>query len=139
MFKNYQELASLNGEVQMLYPSSLSGSAYPRGLVSWCSDPQPRAQITAILTLKSFPEFPFLNGLQLLSVSDSCNLKDCSPPGPSVHGILQARILEWVAIPFSRGSSRPRDGTSISHICPGRVLNHLSYQGSHTFPAHLVL
>ena len=34
---------------------------------------------------------------------------DCSPPGSSVHGILQARILEWEAIPFSRGSSRPRD------------------------------
>ena len=35
----------------------------------------------------------------------------CSPPGSFVHGILQARILDWVAIPFSRGSSRPRDGT----------------------------
>ena len=35
---------------------------------------------------------------------------DCGPPVCSVHGILQARILEWVAIPFSRGSSRPRDG-----------------------------
>ena len=34
-----------------------------------------------------------------------------SPPGPSVHGILQARILEWVAIPFSRGSSQPKDQT----------------------------
>ena len=34
---------------------------------------------------------------------------DCSPPGSSVHGILQARILEWVAIPFSSGSSQPRD------------------------------
>ena len=34
---------------------------------------------------------------------------DCSPPGNSVHGTLQARILEWAAIPFSRGSSRPRD------------------------------
>ena len=39
---------------------------------------------------------------------------DCSPPGSSVHRILQARILEWVAIPFSRGSSRPRDWTRIS-------------------------
>ena len=39
---------------------------------------------------------------------------DCSPPDSSVHGILQARILEWVAIPFSRGSSRPRDWTQIS-------------------------
>ena len=39
---------------------------------------------------------------------------DCSLPGSSVHGILQARILEWVAIPFSRGSSRPRDWTQVS-------------------------
>ena len=36
-----------------------------------------------------------------------CNPTDCSPPGSSVHGILQVRILEWVAIPFSRGSSQP--------------------------------
>ena len=41
---------------------------------------------------------------------------DCSPPGSSIHGILQARILEWVAIPFSRGSSRPRNWTCISCI-----------------------
>ena len=40
----------------------------------------------------------------------------CSPPGSSVHGILQARMLEWVAIPFSRESSRPRDLTWVSHI-----------------------
>ena len=36
-------------------------------------------------------------------------LKDCSPPGSSVHEISQARILEWVVIPFPRGSSQPRD------------------------------
>ena len=40
-----------------------------------------------------------------------CDPMDCSPPGSSVHGILQARILEWVAISFSRGSSQARDGT----------------------------
>ena len=40
-----------------------------------------------------------------------CDPMDYSPPSSSVHGILQARILEWVAIPFSRGSSRPRDQT----------------------------
>ena len=39
---------------------------------------------------------------------------ECSPPASSVHGIPQARILEWVAISFSRGSSRPRDQTCIS-------------------------
>ena len=43
-----------------------------------------------------------------------CDPIDCSLPGSSVHGILQARILEWVAISFSRGSSQPRDITSIS-------------------------
>ena len=40
-----------------------------------------------------------------------CDRMDCSPPGSSVHRISQARILEWVAIPSSRGSSRPRDQT----------------------------
>ena len=43
-----------------------------------------------------------------------CDPMDGSPPGSSVHGILQARILEWVAIPFSRGSSLPRDRTQVS-------------------------
>ena len=42
-------------------------------------------------------------------VSDSCNPMGCSPPGSSVHGILQARILEWVAISSPRGSSQGRD------------------------------
>ena len=48
-----------------------------------------------------------------------CDLMDCSPPDSSVHGISQARILEWVAISFSRGSSRPRVQTHSSCI-PGR-------------------
>ena len=42
--------------------------------------------------------------------------RDCSPPGSSVHVILQARILEWVAISFSRLSSRPSDWSWVSHI-----------------------
>ena len=44
---------------------------------------------------------------------------DCNPPGSSVHGFLQARILEWVAIFFSSGSSRPRNQTYISCIAGG--------------------
>ena len=44
-----------------------------------------------------------------------CNPMDCSPPGSSVHGIFQTRVLEWVAISFSRGSSQPRDRTQVSH------------------------
>ena len=54
---------------------------------------------------------------------------DSSPPGSFVYGILQARILEWVAIPFSRGPSQPRDGTQVFCIA-GRLFNHLSHQGS---------
>ena len=45
-----------------------------------------------------------------------CDPLDCSPPGSSVHGILQARILEWVVISFSRGSFQPRDQTLISYV-----------------------
>ena len=45
-----------------------------------------------------------------------CDPLDWGPPGFSVRGILQARTLEWVAIPFSRGSSWPRDGTGVSRI-----------------------
>ena len=44
------------------------------------------------------------------------NPMDCNSPGSSVHGISQARLLEWVSIPFSRGSSGPRDQTWVSRI-----------------------
>ena len=52
-------------------------------------------------------------------VSDFCKPMVCSPPGSSVHGILQVRILEWVAISFSRGPSQPRDQTQVSWIADG--------------------
>ena len=45
-----------------------------------------------------------------------CGPMNCSLPGSSIHGIFQARILEWVAIAFSRGSSQPRDRTRVSCI-----------------------
>ena len=64
----------------------------------------------------------------MLSCIWLCDHKDCSPPGSSVHGILQARILEWVAIPFSRGSSLPRDWTQVAYTY------HLSHQGSSAWP-----
>ena len=50
------------------------------------------------------------------SCSIPCDAMDCSLPGSTVHGIFQARILEWVAIPFSGGSSHPKDGNWLSHI-----------------------
>ena len=45
-----------------------------------------------------------------------CDPMDCSLPGSSLHGIFQARVVEWVAISFSRGSSWPRDQTQVSCI-----------------------
>ena len=51
-----------------------------------------------------------------------CNPMDCSLSGSSVHGIFQARVLEWIAISFSRGSSQPRNWTRVSRI----VSRHLN-------------
>ena len=63
---------------------------------------------------------------------------DCSLPGFSVHGIFQARVLEWVAIAFSRGSSQPRDQTHISYISSiGRWV--LYPQGHHRIPNTYIL
>ena len=56
-----------------------------------------------------------------------CDTMDCRLPGSSVHEIFQARVLEWVATSFSRGSSRPRDQTLVSHIV-GRHFYRLSHQ-----------
>ena len=57
-----------------------------------------------------------------------CDPVNCSPPRSSVHGILQARILEWVAMPSSRGSSWPRDQTWVSPgfaVSPGMQADSL--------------
>ena len=58
----------------------------------------------------------FLFILVVQSCLTLCNPMGCSQPGSSVHGVLQARILEWVAIPFSRGCSPSRDGIQVSCI-----------------------
>ena len=54
----------------------------------------------------------------LQSCPTLCDPMNCSLPGSSVHGILQARILEWVAMPYSSRSSWPRDWTRISYVFP---------------------
>ena len=56
----------------------------------------------------------------------------CDPMDYTVLGVLQARILEWVAVPFSRGSSQPRNQTRVSCIA-GRFFYQLSYQGNSYF------
>ena len=66
--------------------------------------------------------------VQVKAFPTLCDPMDCSLSGFSVHGIFQARVLEWIAISFSRGSSRPRNRTWVSHIT-GRRFYHLSRQG----------
>ena len=66
-----------------------------------------------------------------------CDPMDCNPPGSSVHGIFQARILEWVAISFSRGSSPPRDRTPVS--CIDRwILYHRAPWEAHVHIRHVI-
>ena len=66
-----------------------------------------------------------------------CDPMDCSPPGSSVGGILQARILEWVVIPFSGGSSRPGDGTWVCCIV-GRFFTVWATRGAPFCPRSLI-
>ena len=72
----------------------------------------------------------------LQSCPTLCNPRDYSLPGSSVHGILHARILEWVAISFSRKSSQPRDQTCISDVSciDWQVLYHEHHLGSPKSP-----
>ena len=72
--------------------------------ISWTEEPG-RAAAAAATAAKSLQSCPTL-----------CDPMDCSPPGSSVHEIFQARILEWVSISYSKGSSQLRDRTRISSI-----------------------
>ena len=72
-----------------------------------------RANILPTLQLH-LPKEACVCAKSLRSCPTLCNTLDCSPSGYSVHGTLQARILEWIAISYSRGSSQPRDQTHIS-------------------------
>ena len=82
-----------------------------------------------------FLTFKFTWGIfakSLQSCLTLCSPLDCSPPGSSIHGILQARILEWVAISFSRGSSQPRNRTQVSCIA-GRFFTYWAMQEAYIF------
>ena len=77
------------------------------------------------LVLQFIITYMHVHAKLLQSCPTLCNPMDCSPPGSSVHGILHARILEWVAIPSSRRSSWPRVRTHVSHV---------SYWQMHSLP-----
>ena len=88
---------------------------------------------TSISNFVAMTVFLFLQKVKVLDPQlcpTPCDPMDCSPPGFSVHGILQARILEWVAIPFSRRSSWSRDQTSFLQC--SQILYRVSHQGSYS-------
>ena len=73
-------------------------------------------QTNVILFTIIYPSGACINKYLKVKVTQSCSTL-CDPMDYTVHGIFQARILEWVVVPFSRGSSQPRDQTQVSHIC----------------------
>ena len=95
-------------------------------LYNWATREAPTYNSMATNTKECPPDFTCVCAKSLQSYLTLCNLRDCSSPGSSVHGILQARILEWVAMPSSGGSSQPRDRTCLSYVsCIDRwVLYH---------------
>ena len=87
------------------------------------SQPKDQTRVSCIAG-QFFTNEPPRTPLKESEVSQSCptlcDPVDCRLPGSSIHGIFQARILEWVAISFSRGSSQPRDRTEVSCIVGSR-------------------
>ena len=80
-------------------------------------DPTPHSENVTSFRDKVFTEVgEWVHTKSLQSCLTLCDLTDSSPPGSSIHGILQARLLEWVAMPSSRGSSQSRDPTSVSYV-----------------------
>ena len=88
------------------------------GLLRWQADSLP-----SMLPGKPKEDFCYCCCSVTQSCPTLCDPMDCSLPGSSVHGIFQARILEWVAISFSEGSSQPKDRTCV--FCVGRWILYL--------------
>ena len=107
------------GRCQLIITASVFVSQSPLGPVKRQPNPPPGQITRSVLCLCSYSIwFSYLVCMCLViqSCLTLCNPMDCSPPGSSVHGILQVRILEWVAMPSYKGSSQPRDWTQVSYI-----------------------
>ena len=90
---------------------------------SWPKNQNIKQKQCVTNSIKTFKKWKRTESVSHLVLSDSLQQVDCSPPGSSSHGLLQARTLEYVAISFSRGSSRPRDQTWVSRN--RQILYHL--------------
>ena len=81
-------------------------------LSDWITIPRRNLNSSPWISIDVF----YVKSLVTQSCPTLCNPMDCRLPGSSIHGIFLARVLEWVAISFSRGSSQTRDWTGVSHI-----------------------
>ena len=94
--------------------AAAAAAEYASMLLSQFVPPSPSPTVpTSLFCMSASPLGSEVRGSQ--SCLTLCDRMDCSPPSSSVHGLLQA-IQEWVAVPFSRGSSRPKHRTQVSHI-----------------------
>ena len=143
-----------------------SSKGLPSSGISWTSQESPSSGVTFYQELPSsgfswsssqasggcpvFSQYYFLFCMDIekkmkVLVAQSCptlcNPMDYGPPGSSVHGILQGRILEWVAMPFSRGFSQPRDWTWVSCHCRQIIycLSQKVYRKLYLSPVKLVV
>ena len=125
-------MPSLNEVIQSQGWKNNQFTTYKLTSQNWPTQPTAHCELTLTKTILKYCKYCCLTFLcALCSAPQSCltlrDLMDHSPPGSSVHGILQARILEWVAMLSSRGSSQPRDRTRISCVsCIGKwILYHI--------------
>ena len=114
--------------------TSLCPTVLRPGYSLWCR-PGSWAIPSSLSAMNWMSQLPY-NSHEKVKVTQSfltlCNLIAYSPPGSSVHGISQARMLEWIAMPTSRASSQPRDWTQVSYVSciVRRVLYHYCHLGS---------
>ena len=112
-------ISHLHTQTPLSWASLLSGHRS-----TWAEVPEPEGQCSRVTAFNVCTQLP--------SCVRLCDPMDCSPPGSSVRGILQARILEWVAISSSRGPSWSRDPTCISCVScigtmpPGKPVTHVN-------------
>ena len=101
---------SKNWQTQKLCPLTIKATRAKTHILGSCNS------LPFVIQFNHFSKIYYISCCCLVTKSclTLCYPVDCSPPGSSVHGISQARVLEWVAIPFSKGSFQPRDQTLIS-------------------------
>ena len=115
----------------------VSSSLQPHGLYSPLNFPGQNTGVGSLSLLQEiFPTQGLNPGLQHCR-SILCDPMDCSLPGSSVHGILQARILEWIAIPFFKGIF-PTQGSNLDLLHCRQILYCLNHQGSPIKPCPCV-